>query len=112
VLEIEGQRLDLETDGAGLLDIGVSKKAETGRLTIPALNLVVPIKIGHLDPEKEESGWKGRLMNLGYFVEADPDSDELRLRYALEEFQCDHGLKITGKPDDATLRKLKEVHGC
>lgn len=39
-----------------------------------------------------------------------PTSDELRS--AIEEFQCDQGLKVNGKKDDAALlAKLKELHG-
>jgi N-acetylmuramoyl-L-alanine amidase len=39
-----------------------------------------------------------------------PTSDDLRS--AIEEFQCDQGLKVNGKKDDAAmLAKLEELHG-
>jgi hypothetical protein len=111
-LEVDGQIQELETNGSGLVETEIPARAEQGRLVVPALSLAIPFKIGHLDPVDEPSGWRGRLMNLGYFSPAADDSDPIRLRYALEEFQCDHKLKINGEADDATRAKLKEVHGC
>ena len=33
------------------------------------------------------------------------------MHYALEEFQCDQKLSVTGELDSATRAKLKELHG-
>jgi murein L,D-transpeptidase YcbB/YkuD len=38
--------------------------------------------------------------------------DKERIRLAVEEFQCDHGLKVDGVGGPDTQNKLKEVHGC
>jgi len=110
-LEVEGKSQKLTTDGKGQIEVKIPKTAQKGTLRVPSLDMEVPIKIGHLDPVEEDSGWQGRLINLGYHAGPVGDTDEELLRYAVEEFQCDHGLKVSGKLDTATLVKLKEVHG-
>jgi hypothetical protein len=31
---------------------------------------------------------------------------------AIEEFQADQGIKLSGELDDATKAKIAEIHGC
>jgi LysM domain len=86
--------------------------AENGVLAIPDLDYEIPLHIGHLDPVEMDSGWKARLINLGYYWGSiDDGEEELRLGWSREEFQCDYHVTITGKPDGATRAKLKEVYG-
>ena len=106
-LEIEGKVHKIKSDRDGLIEQEIPAAAESGNLRILPLDFEIPLKIGHLDPIDEESGWKARLINLGYHH----GDDARRLKYAIEEFQCNHGLKITGEFDDATQSKLREVHG-
>jgi hypothetical protein len=110
-LQIESEVYKLKTDGSGKLEKEIPKDAESGMLRIPEYGIEMPIKIGHLDPSSEDSGWQGRLANLGYNPGPGGQANEEQLRNALEEFQCDQKLKVTGKPDAATLAKLKSVHG-
>jgi N-acetylmuramoyl-L-alanine amidase len=110
-LEIEGKKQSLTTNGDGLIETDVEPTAEAGKLVVPSLDLEIPVQIGHLDPHDEESGWLGRLINLGYGDDGFGASSEEALRADIEEFQCDHDLKVTGELDDATKAKLKEVHG-
>ncbi len=109
VLEIEGTSHKVKSDAQGVVMHAIPATAEKGKLRIPHLGIEIPLKIGHLDPIEEASGWKARLINLGYYA---GEKSDLRLRYAIEEFQCDYKIKITGEFDDATKAKLKEVHGC
>jgi N-acetylmuramoyl-L-alanine amidase len=111
-LEVEGRKFALQTDGKGKIEQAIAATAENGVLRIPSLDLELPVKIGHLDPADEDSGWRQRLINLGYYAGAVEDSEEARLRNAIEEFQCDYGLKVTGELDNATRAKLKDQHGC
>jgi LysM repeat protein len=111
-LEIEGAKYKLKTDAAGLIEQDVEPTAEKGRLVVPSLDIDVPVNIGHLDPHNEETGWLGRLINLGYGDDQLGTTSEEDLRSDVEEFQCDHHMKITGILDDATKAKLKEIHGC
>ncbi len=108
-LAVEGAVHKLKSDAQGLIEHEIPHTAEHGKLRIPSLGREVPLKIGHLHPYDLESGCKSRLINLGYFEGGD---DELRLRYAIEEFQLDYKIKVTGELDDTTKSKLKEAHGC
>lgn len=113
LLEVAGKTQSLETDGSGILETEIPADAEMGKLTIPNLDIETPVEIGHLDPVEEESGVAARLINLGYFdPSGDTKVDTLRLRYAIEMFQRDFGLKVSGELDSATRAKLREAHGC
>lgn len=112
VLEIDGAKYPLKTNGQGKIEQAIAATSEDGILHIPTLDMEVPVKIGHLDPTDEELGWRQRLINLGYHAEALNDEDDRKLRQAVEEFQCDYKMKITGELDASTRAKLKDVHGC
>jgi putative peptidoglycan binding protein len=116
-LLVDGQIFQITTDGHGKLEQEIPLDAKEGVLTIrgdqtPFANEVIPIKIGHLDPVEEISGQAARLNNLGYFVGKLDGSDEDAFESAVEEFQCDHGLKVDGDCGPQTQSKLKQVHGC
>jgi N-acetylmuramoyl-L-alanine amidase len=110
-VEIDGAPQQVATDEKGFLNFHIPRTAKEGRLRIEAIGVDVPLKIGHMDPAEEDSGWVARLINLGYFGGAVGDMTDALLPVALEEFQCDHGLKVTGLLDEATRSKLREVHG-
>src|SRR5438093_5168050 len=63
-LEIEGEKLPIVSDGDGRIEVDVSKKARTGILRIPELDIEYPVRIGHLDPVDEGCGRLERLANL------------------------------------------------
>lgn len=116
-LLVDGQVFQLTTDGNGKLEQEIPLDAKEGVLTIrgdqtPFANEVIKIKIGHLDPIDEISGQVARLNNLGYFAGALDGSDDDAFESAVEEFQCDHNLKVDGICGPKTQAKLKEVHGC
>jgi hypothetical protein len=120
-LNIDGETVEVTTDGKGKIEQDISPTAEGGFLIIKsqetALNeTVLPLKIGHLDPVEEQSGQKARLNNLGYFAGPIEGNDEAANQQlflsAIEEFQCDHALTVDGKCGPRTQAKLKEVHGC
>jgi hypothetical protein len=115
-LHVRGTAHQLTTDENGLVEQEVPALAESGILVfrdpLVPFEVAIPIKIGHLDPIDEPSGQKGRLRNLGYNPGSPKEHDEERFRVAVQEFQCDHGLQVTGDLDSVTRDKLKEVHGC
>jgi Putative peptidoglycan binding domain len=116
-LLIDGQVYQLTTDGNGKLEQEIPLNAKEGTLTIrgdqtPFANDIIPIKIGHLDPVDEVSGQVARLNNLGYFAGSLDGSDDDAFESAVEEFQCDHNLKVDGICGPQTQSKLKQVHGC
>lgn len=78
----------------------------------------VALRIGCLEPIDTPSGQRDRLNNLGYFAGfSRMTDDEIRNNpqfiWAVEEFQCDNGIKPQ-KPvcDQKTQDKLEKVHGC
>lgn len=115
-LSVEGETYKLTTDSDGLVEQKIPAAAENGRLTVKGESSLfdkeIPIKIGHLDPVDEKTGQIARLNNLNYFAGPIDDIDQKQFSSAVEEFQCDHGLKVDGKCGPATQAKLKEVHGC
>ena len=116
-LLVDGQVFQLTTDANGKLEQEIPLDAKEGVLTIrgdetPIANEVIKLKIGHLDPAEEITGQVARLNNLGYFAGPLDGSDDDAFESAVEEFQCDHGLKVDGDCGPKTQAKLKAVHGC
>jgi hypothetical protein len=144
-LRVENEVFLLKTDGKGKIEQEIPPGVRSAVLTVkdprtPINEVVIPIRIGDMDPVDKESGQKARLNNLGYFAgplgdekvespdakkASSPDdkkeapvdakkAEENRALFlsAVEEFQCDHGLVVDGKCGPATLAKLKQVHGC
>jgi N-acetylmuramoyl-L-alanine amidase len=111
-LTIEGATYKLKTDGNGLIERQIPATAKIGKLRVPEMQIESPLKIGHLDPIDEQSGLLGRLRNLGYYRGPMEEVDKDELKSAIEEFQCDFGLKVDGDAGPKTQAKLKELHGC
>lgn len=68
--------------------------------------------LGHLPPVAELEGVCARLANLAYAPGPPAGAMTPALIAAILSFQKDWELEETGEPDDATRRKLEEVHGC
>ena len=83
--------------------------AKEGDLLVKGFSL--PLKLGHLDPAEEFSGQVWRLNNLGYRAGSPPSKDDDAFRSAVEEFQCDNSIAVSGLCDGATQDKLRSVHG-
>jgi N-acetylmuramoyl-L-alanine amidase len=116
-LTVEGETHQTTTNGKGQVEQEIPATAEHALLVIkdaetPVKDEAIPIKIGHLDPVEEFSGQKARLNNLGYYAGPLEERDEMLFRLAVEEFQCEHGLKVDGVCGSQTQAKLKEAHGC
>jgi N-acetylmuramoyl-L-alanine amidase len=116
-LLVGDQTFQVTTDSQGKLEQEIPLDSTEAFLAIrgdqtPFANEVIAIKIGHLDPIDELSGQIARLNNLGYFPGNLDGSDADAFQSAVEEFQCDHGLKVDGDCGPKTQAKLKEVHGC
>jgi len=114
-LQVDGVSTPLTTDANGRIEVPISAAAKEATLVfkdpLVPFDLSVPIKIGHLDPVAEVSGQKARLSNLGYITRPLEDIDDTLFAHAVQEFQCDLGLKVSGVCDAATQAKLKELHG-
>jgi hypothetical protein len=120
-LTVEGRSEALKTDGQGKLETVIPRTAQRGTLKIddpdlPLLELDFDLAVGHVDPVTALSGQQARLNNLGYGAGPRADlsdaENEKLFRSAVEEFQCDHQMKVDGQCGPATQAKLKEVYGC
>jgi len=111
-LRVAGETFQLQTDGQGRLAQRIPVSAESGSLKCQEKGLELQLKIGHLHPVDEQSGWIARLNNLGYQAGDPARPDEAQVRSAVEEFQCDHRLTVDGKCGPNTQTKLREIHGC
>ncbi len=109
-VDLDGAPERATTDEDGILSVRISDTAEIGTLTIG--ENPVTVRIGHLDPVDLISGWQGRLMNLGYYSGVVGQADDPRSQIAVEEFQLDNGLQVTGVVDGATRSALLAAHGC
>jgi hypothetical protein len=111
VLVIDGKMQQGSTDGDGVIDIPIPPGAQSGNLTVGPDKFSVDVALGALDPVDLLSGVQARLNNLGYPC-GTPDGELNDLtKNALQYFQKDYGLPITGDIDDATRSKLKDLHG-
>ena len=70
------------------------------------------LRLGHLGRIESDDGALARLRNLGYLRSVSGDAEPRERRSAIEEFQADNKLTLSGELDDATRAKLEEIHGC
>ena len=119
------------TDKDGKLDEPIAASDSQGELTVTSQRMQLRLFIGGLNPlqaapedeadpalKKEAiAAWQDRLNNLGYFA-GFTHKDDVQLRWAIEEFQRDHGWdpnkgkKPTGKTDQKTRDALEDAYGC
>jgi hypothetical protein len=96
-----------DTKGALAVDVPMGvQQVEVGGL----FESNVVLWTGDLEPIDTDRGVRQRLLDLGLVDVEDPPGAQVRA--ALEEFQCDEGLPVTGEADASTRSRLREVHGC
>lgn len=117
-LTVESEAKAEPLDGKGTIERIIPLTSAAGRFAIrdPKLNFAAQLEIGGLHPLDTVTGQIGRLNNLGYdageIIEPASTDAKAQFRSAIEEFQCDNGLKVDGDLGDKTKAKLKEVYGC
>ncbi len=116
VLAVDGASKELVADGNGSIETFIPRRANRAQLTVDdpkkLFDVRVPLRIGGLDPIDTPSGQRERLRNIGYYLVEDEDDNPLALRSAVEELQCDKGMKVTGICDGPTQAVLLGAHGC
>lgn len=112
-LAIEDDSGDLVTDGNGKIERSLAPSVQHASVTFSQGDapVEIPIDVGHLDPVDVLSGWQARLINLGYLDSPVDDENDPEVRSAVEEFQCDNALTVSGQCDEATQRKILTIHG-
>ncbi|MBS1833753.1 MAG: peptidoglycan-binding protein [Acidobacteria bacterium] len=99
------------TDGDGKTQSVIKRSSRNGTFVLTGV-AEAQLLIGSLDPVEEISGQTARLNNLGYEAGDTTDPKDEKFRSAVEEFQCDNKIKVTGTCDATTRTKLVTVHGC
>jgi hypothetical protein len=112
-LVVDGKLLSGTTDTDGKIEQPIPPDAQQAILTTNpgkgAKRQV--IDLGTLDPPSTVSGAQGRLNNLGYNCGAIDGVLGDKTTDALQKFQGDQSLPLSGKLDDATVAALKKAHG-
>ncbi len=107
----KGASQTLDSDGSGVIAVVIPRSTAKASLVLDGRKY--DIRVGGLDPVSTNLGFFSRLVNLGY-IEVTPidDVNGKEQIAAIEEFQCDHQLPLSGEADAATRAQLVEVHGC
>lgn len=117
---IDGELSNGTTGSDGKIELSISPGARQGKLVVDSdkpTQRVIMLNLGGLEPPDSVKGVMQRLRNLGFAPgSGDPPAagdaaGEAQLRGAIEGFQVANDLDKTGKLNDATIDKLKEVHG-
>lgn len=98
---------ELVTDGDGVVSANVAIHIDSGSIEVDGVRF--PVRVGGLDPIDTENGVAQRLRNLGY-LPLDDGLDPSQLGLAVEDFQVDEKLPVTGSPTNIQ-DKLVEVYG-
>jgi hypothetical protein len=99
----------------GILEHEIAANVHEAKLRVGGMTRL--LKIGELNPMTNTAdggitGAQARLANLGYHPGAVDGQLGPRTRAAIEQFQTDQGLDVTGELDDALLAALQDSHGC
>jgi N-acetylmuramoyl-L-alanine amidase len=102
----------LTTDDTGLVDEPIAKDVKNVKLTWG--NDDRDLRVGALNPsdDKTEAGYRARLVNMGFLWDPMADDAEDEMIIALQDFQAQYSLPLTGKLDDATKAQLTTAYGC
>jgi hypothetical protein len=118
-LRANGADQDVTTDGDGRIEAKIDNGTTSATLTLGKRTF--NLSVGHLDPIDEASGQLARLKALGYFdgdvpeaadFDKKKDDIDVEMQLAWELFQDANGLQVTGKGDDGSVSKLKDVFGA
>jgi N-acetylmuramoyl-L-alanine amidase len=110
LLSVDGKNYEGTTSATGLLEVRLPPNAREGVLRVPDEQIECELQFGFLDPLDEVIGAQARLQNLGYYTgdldgEMNDDFEE-----ALQVFQSDFELPVTGQLDDDTKQRLFDEH--
>lgn len=109
-----GPKICSATNDQGRLQCPMPSTARRGKLWVQEKDETVEyeLKLGHLEPIELAQGVQQRLRNLGFYEGADSGVFDEETRAAIEHYQHRRkGLKPSGKPDEATLDRLRKEHG-
>ena len=118
-LRVSGRDIEGTTDGDGKVSFRVVAAAESFEAQLVVETDAVgwdsahSLELAPLPDVSTPEGQRIRLDNLGYVpvFHDEPEEQDAPSTWAIEEFQCEHGLAVDGDCGPNTQAKLVEVHG-
>jgi len=102
---------EVTSDDDGMVETEVNAAPGSLLAILPAGE--VSFDVGALDvTSTKDDVWKIRLFNLGFLWDAKAEVTDDEMMIALQDFQAQFEIKMTGQLDEATKAKLAEVYGC
>jgi hypothetical protein len=108
-LLIEDEIFDLTADGDGIVEQEVRPDITFAQLLVDGFEF--ELDVGALDPATATTGIEARLVNLSHFAGFVGDDDPDELKFAVELFEAEQGLSVTGE-SQAIAEPLVEEHGA
>jgi hypothetical protein len=101
----------LTADGTGLVETTIDKTAQ--ELTLEAPDVSFTLDVGAINPadDTSDAGYKARLFNLGFLWDPTVSDTDDEMVIALQDFQAQYSLTISGQLDDATKSQLSQTYG-
>ncbi|MDI7259575.1 MAG: peptidoglycan-binding protein [Thermodesulfobacteriota bacterium] len=112
ILEINGEIFPGTTDTNGRLEHPIPPNAKKGKIIIGKRPDEYHLNLGHLDPIDGITGLQARLNNLGFDCGKIDGVVGPKTEAAIKAFQKQEGLTESGKTDQQTLERLRQVYGC
>jgi hypothetical protein len=114
---LEGKAPESKSLDDGKLELPIAPACAQATIKLAASDEHKPdvswnLQLGHLPRAESDDGLFTRLRNMGYYRAVADELDARERRSAIEEFQRDQGLKLTGELDDDTKAKIEDVYGC
>ncbi len=109
-VEVPGEPIRGVTDEEGWVKCWLMPDVREGILKLDETGESFHFEVGTVGPSDILPGAQSRLRNLGYYrgpVDGVPSPETVA---ALESFQRDKNLPVTGEADTATLDALREAH--
>jgi hypothetical protein len=116
VFEFDDTKREGSTDGDGLLDELVPASLNSALVTVEITDDDPPqvaqwkLQVGSLNPADDVTGAQSRLRNLSLYTGPIDGRRSDAFRLALRSFQTQNELEVNGLLDDATAKKLGELH--
>jgi hypothetical protein len=114
---LEGKPAEKQSLDSGKLEMKIAPACAQALVKVKSADDHRPeihwrLKLGFLVRSESDEGALARLRNLGYYRAVASNAEPRERRAAIEEFQFDQGLTLSGTLDDDTKKKIEEIYGC
>ncbi len=111
-LTVDAETLEGRTSADGEITETIPASATQARLKIANHKEVRVLKLGWLDPHDDTAGVQARLTNIGHPCGGVDGAFGKLTRQGMNGFQDRRKIATTRKPDQETIAKLEQEHGC